>query len=104
MIKRSIDVSRGRRASKARQSNDYHRLLSSLRQSHNTIPRRTDAAVLRSVHKTHGDSSHLTSIVSSDLITIPSPTRSVNGGILFYNRDFLSPPNVRGRSADRQPL
>ena len=28
-----------------------------------------------------------------------------NGGIIFYNRNFLSPPNVRVRSTDRlQPL
>jgi len=27
-----------------------------------------------------------------------------NGGMLFYNRNFLLPSNVRGRSTDRLPL
>jgi len=43
-----------------------------------------------------------------DNFIIPPPTRSVNGGILFFNKSFflffLSLPNVRGRSTDRQPL
>ena len=43
------------------------------------------------------------------MIIIPPPTRSVNRGILFYNRSFflsffLSPSNLLGRSTDRQPL
>ena len=41
---------------------------------------------------------------NSSIIFIPLPTRSVNGGILLYNRNFLSPPNVQGRLTDRQSL
>jgi len=37
-------------------------------------------------------------------LIIPPPTRSVKGGIYFTTEIFLSPPNVRGRSTDRQPL
>jgi len=40
-------------------------------------------------------------------VIIPPPTRSVNEGILFFNRSFFlffhSPSNVQGRSTDRQP-